>query len=254
MSDVPFAPPPPPVAVKRPPAGPVLVLAPHPDDETMGCGGTLALHADQGDPIHVLFVCSGIQGDPDAYFPRESVTAIREEEARAAGAELGVGRFTFLGYPDNLSEADFGAVFVGLPTGAEAQRRALVAGFAEKLAGIVSSERPTTVYYPWEGELNPDHWAIGQAVRLLLSTRPDLRDAANWMGYDVWTPSAPDTVVDISSTAETKRRAVLCYRSQLLYRDYEPAIFGLNAYRALFLESGAVYGEGFVGRYREGIV
>lgn len=254
MSDAPFAPPPPPVAVKRPPTGPVLVLAPHPDDETMGCGGTLALHAAQQDPIHALFVCSGIQGDPDGYFPRESVTAIREEEARAAGAVLGIERFTFLGYPDNLSEADFSAVFVGLPPGAEAQRRALVAGFAETLAGVVAAERPRTVYYPWAGELNPDHWAIGQAVRLLRSTRPDLNAAANWMGYDVWTPSAPDTVVDVSSTAETKRRAVRCYRSQLLYRDYEPAIFGLDAYRALFLEPGAVYGEGFVGRYRESVV
>jgi LmbE family N-acetylglucosaminyl deacetylase len=229
----------------------VLVLAPHPDDETMGCGGTLALHAAQGDAIHALFVCSGIQGDPDGYFPRADVPRLREEEARAAGAELGIERFTFLGYPDNLSEADFGAVFPGLPPGADAQRRALVAGFAEKLGAVLDTERPRTVYYPWEGELNPDHWAVGQAVKLLRETRPDLRSRTAFLGYDVWTPSAPNVVVDISSVAERKRRAVACYRTQLFYRDYGPAIFGLDAYRALFLEPGATFGEGFVGEYLE---
>jgi LmbE family N-acetylglucosaminyl deacetylase len=252
VSDAPFRPPPPPVAVRKPPRGPVLVLAPHPDDETMGCGGTLALHARQGDPIHVLFVCSGIQGDPDGYFPREQLPALREAEAREAAADLGVGKLTFLGYPDNLSEADFGAVFEGLPAEPEAQRRALVAGFAEKLGALVAEERPNVVYYPWDGELNPDHWAVGQAVTLLRRVRPDLDAASSWMGYDVWTPSPADTVVDVSDAIEAKVRAVRRYRTQLHYRDYEPAVLGLDAYRAMFLETGATYGEGFVGRYRAG--
>jgi N-acetylglucosamine malate deacetylase 1 len=246
-----FGPPTPPVAVKKPPRGAVLVVAPHPDDETLGCGGALALHARQGDPIHVLFVCSGIQGDPDGYFPRERLTETRQEEARAAAAILGVGRLTFWGYPDNLSGADY-SVFGDLPADPEAQRRALVAGFATKLAELIAEERPATVYHPWSGELNPDHWAAGQAVALLRSTRPDLDAASSWMGYDVWTPSPADTVLDVSDVIAVKLKAVREYRTQIFYRDYEPAILGLNAYRALFLEAGATYGEGYVGRYRGG--
>ena len=46
-----------------PAAGRVLVVAPHPDDETLGVGGTLALHADRGDPVHALFVTTGVNGD-----------------------------------------------------------------------------------------------------------------------------------------------------------------------------------------------
>lgn len=247
----PFEPPRPPVAVRRPPRGPVLVIAPHPDDETMGCGGTLALHARQGDAIHAVFVCSGVQGDPDGYFPRASLPEIRQEEARAAAAELGIGRLTFCGYPDNLSDADY-TQFENLPAGAEAQRRALVAGCASRLAEIVAADRPATVYYPWDGELNPDHWAVGRAVTLLRATRPDLAEASSWLGYDVWTPCAADVVVDVSDAVDAKVRAVRAYRSQLIYRDYEPAVLGLDAYRSLFLEPGATYGEGFVGRYREG--
>ena len=51
---------------------------------------------------------------------------------------------------------------------------------------------------------------------------------------------------------ETKLEAVRCYETQMLYQDYVPAVLGLDAYRSLFLERGATYGEGFIGRYREG--
>ena len=101
----PFRSPPVPAILRAPARGRVLVVAPHPDDETMGLGGTLALHAAQGDPVSVLFVCNGIQGDPEGWFPREEVTRIREAEARAAAAVLGIGDLRFLGYPDTSGMA-----------------------------------------------------------------------------------------------------------------------------------------------------
>ncbi|HYC76319.1 MAG TPA: PIG-L deacetylase family protein [Planctomycetota bacterium] len=251
MSDA-LRPPDPPTAVRTPPRGPVLVIAPHPDDETMGCGGTLALHARQGDPIHAVFVCSGVQGDPEGYFPRDELPALRQAEARAAAEILGVRRLTFWGFPDNLAEADFAATFGDLPRDPAAQRGALLDGFAAKLALVMDEDRPSVVYYPWSGELNPDHWAAGQAVARLRAARPDLDVAASWLGYDVWTPCPAETVVDVSDVMKVKLAATAVYRTQLLYRDYVPAVRGLDAYRSLFLEAGATFGEGFMGRYREG--
>jgi LmbE family N-acetylglucosaminyl deacetylase len=228
----------------------VLVLAPHPDDEAVGLGGTLAWHGEQGDSITVIFVCSGIAGDPEGYFEGRDLAAIRQEEARAAATVLGIGDLRFLGYPDNLSEADFD-VFEGLPDDPEEQRRTLVRGFAGDLERTLESESFDIVYHPWEKELNPDHWAIGQAVVSLIGNRPDLAARISFMGYEVWSPLPPETVIDVSDVIAKKVDAIRCYQSQLFYVDYESRALGVSAYRSILLERGAVYGEAFRGRYRE---
>ena len=66
----------------------VLVIAPHPDDESIGCGGTVALHVQRGDTVNVVFLTSGELGLKQ--FPREKVWKIREAEADAACKVLGV--------------------------------------------------------------------------------------------------------------------------------------------------------------------
>jgi LmbE family N-acetylglucosaminyl deacetylase len=244
-----FSAPPAPAIVKRPPKGRVLVLAPHPDDETMGPGATLVHHARQGDPIHAVFVCSGIQGDPDGLFDRDALPAMRESEARAAGGILGVREFTFFGYPDSLSDADYSHVFGDLPADPEGQRRALIGGLAQKLLELLDAQRPDVVYHPWSGEINPDHWAVGKAVEQARDARPDLARSTSFLGYEVWSPCPADVVVDVSDTFAEKLRAVAEYRTQLAYRDYVPSLSGLAAYRSLLLEAGATYGEAFVGSY-----
>lgn len=241
-----FRAPEPPRILRRPPRGKVLVVAPHPDDETMGLGGTLALHALQGDPVTALFVCNGIQGDPDGWFPRDTIVATREAEARDAARVLGYSDLRFLGYQDNLSDADI-HVFEGLPDDPDDARRALRDGFAAKLAAVLDQEPFTVVYHPWEGEVNPDHWLVGQGVVQLRASRPDLAARVAFLAYDVWGALAPDFVVDISDVMHRKLEAVRCYRSQLHYVDYEHAVLGLDAYRSLFLERGATYGEAFRG-------
>jgi LmbE family N-acetylglucosaminyl deacetylase len=244
-----FKAPPTPVTVERPRKGRVLVLAPHPDDETFGPGGTLVHHSRQGDPIHAVFVCSGIQGDPDGLFPREELAAMREKEARAAGAVLGIERFTFFGYPDNLSDADYSHAFGDLPKEPEAQRRALVSGLAQKLVELIAADRPDVVYYPWIGEINPDHWAVGKAVEQVRETQPAWAARISFLGYEIWSACPADVIVDTSDTLAIKLRAVSEYKTQLAYRNFDPIVCGLGAYRSLLLESGATYGEGFVGTY-----
>src|SRR5258706_2559089 len=76
----------------------VLVIAPHPDDEVIGCGGALCRHADRGDRVSVVFLTSGELGLKR--LPREEAWAIREREATAAAAELGIAALDFWHGPD----------------------------------------------------------------------------------------------------------------------------------------------------------
>ncbi|MBE9572531.1 MAG: PIG-L family deacetylase, partial [Proteobacteria bacterium] len=57
----------------------VLALAPHPDDETIGCGGSLAIHANAGDPVKVVFLTNGARGDTSGKTEKKSYIKIRQE-------------------------------------------------------------------------------------------------------------------------------------------------------------------------------
>ena len=106
-------PPAPPTRLTSPPVkGRVLVLAPHPDDETIGPGGALIQHAAAGDEIHVLFVTAGTSGDPTGAADPAEYAACREREARAAAEVLGVA--DRVGSLETGKDADF-AVLTGAP-------------------------------------------------------------------------------------------------------------------------------------------
>ena len=73
----------------------VLVFAPHPDDETIGCGGSLALHIKAGDPVKVVFLTNGAKGDSSGEIAKESYVELRKDEANKACAFLGVTDLEF---------------------------------------------------------------------------------------------------------------------------------------------------------------
>lgn len=219
-------PPPLPQIATAPFPGRVLVIAPHPDDDVIGCGGAMALHTAQGDPVQVLVVTSGLAGDPDGHVPRDSLRAVREHEARAAGAVLGVEDYMFWGYPDGyqVSEAD-------------------VDQLAQRLGEHVRGLRPDVVYYPWEQETHSDHFAVSIIARRVFTVLP-LRLKA--LGYECWTPCITNWILDITSAMERKAEAIRQHASQTRYTDYVRMARGLNAHRSLYLDSGAGYGEAFV--------
>src|SRR4051794_41593260 len=76
----------------------VIVIAPHPDDESIGCGGTICLHATCGDRVSVVFLTSGELGLK--HLPREEAWRVREREAECAAAVLGIASTRFLRQPD----------------------------------------------------------------------------------------------------------------------------------------------------------
>jgi N-acetylglucosamine malate deacetylase 1 len=216
----------PPIRWSGPPAsGRVLVLAPHPDDETIGVGGTLALHAAAGDPIHVVFLTAGTSGDPTGREDKAAYAAKREREARAACARLGVSAVEFWGFPDNfeVTANDLAAI-------------------TPRVRELIDRVAPAVIYAPHPGEQHSDHHVAAVILARALATVSSPPPA---FGFEVWSASQASIVVDVSSVYETKLAALRCYASQLEHTDIERFISGLNAYRAVFLEKGARYGEAF---------
>ncbi len=189
----------------------VLVISPHPDDETIGCGGTLARHAAEGDVSHVVFLTSGERGGHG--LPAEETKPRRESEARLAAEILGIERVDFWRAKD-------GAVEAGRP-------------LLERLNKTLKKWRPHIVYVPHVGEMHPDHRAAARLVRRAVYPAGTARKGTPEVRmFEVWTPlQTLDHVVDISPYIERKLAAVRSYASQCAVMCFDEAVRGLNRYR-----------------------
>jgi N-acetylglucosamine malate deacetylase 1 len=199
----------------------IVVLAPHMDDEVIGCGGTLARHIACGSHVTVVFLTDGRGGGAAA--GETNIAATRKHEAQLALAELGITRMVFLDAEDGRLGANADLV--------DALRSALVA------------TRPDIVYLPFFLEEHPDHRA---ASALLSEAVSGAGMSFQCHGYEVWTPLFPNCLVRIDETVEAKRRAIGHYQSQLAEADYLHTALGLNAYRSSALADGECrYAEAF---------
>lgn len=204
---------------------PVLVVAPHPDDESLGCGGTIK-HLTLSDvPVDVVFMTRGELGQAAAAEAtrdqKESVAATRSAEAAAACKILGVRNVSFLdGADGGLSDQP---------------------QIADALAEVIAHEPYQRVFCPGPDEDHPDHRAAYRFTRLALERRSPKSDL--WL-YEVWSPLVPNTYVPVGGTIEYKKAAIECHRSQLELLDYTAAFVGLAAYRAIFCR-GARFAEAF---------
>ncbi len=186
----------------------ILLLSPHPDDESLGCGGTLLRHLHRGDQVHVIFLTSGEQGG-HGRSPAET-SRRREAEARAAARVLGLRHFEFWHQPDGALRATVELV--------------------RRLRQKLRSYRPDRIYVTHDREMHPDHRRAARLVRRALSDYPGRRPEV--LMYEVWTPIQQlEEIVDISPWLEQKLRAVRAYRSQCAVVGFVAAVKGLNRYR-----------------------
>jgi LmbE family N-acetylglucosaminyl deacetylase len=209
----------------------IVVLAPHMDDEVIGCGGTLGQHARAGAQICVVFVTDARYVNANAHLPaaererlRTELLAVRKREAHAACEVLGITDLQFI-------DAD--------PAGLEESTTA-----AAKLREILLRIRPSIVYVPVFLDRHPDHRATsGVLLRAVAGTDFSCECRA----YEVWTPLIPNVLVRIDDTMEMKMRALKCHASQLAHTDFVHMSSGLNAYRAAGVPDGAArYAEAFL--------
>jgi LmbE family N-acetylglucosaminyl deacetylase len=176
---------------------PVLVIAAHPDDELLGCGGTAALHARAGDEVTAVIAC---EGESLRYGP--AGVGQNGHMQRAAGT-LGLKDVRQLAFPDQRLDT--------MP----------LTELITPLERIVREVQPAIIYCQYGGDVNRDHQVLFQAV--LVAARPtepcieavyafDTASSTEWAFPRSFTA---DTWVDISETLETKLAAMACYESEV---------------------------------------
>ncbi len=198
-----------------------LVVAPHYDDEVLGCGGLLAQLARGGTEVRVLFLSDG-SGGVEEIDDRAAYAKRRRDESAAALASLGVAHAEHLDLPD-------GQLAQRLDEMTAALQRALL-DFA-----------PDLVLAPSPLEATNDHQAAFAALfRTLSPLRPGdplhaALAAAQVLLYEVNHPGYPDLLVDVSGELPALERAMAAYPSQEERHGYLAAAVGLRRYRAASL-------------------
>lgn len=203
-----------------------IVIVAHPDDETMLCGGTLALLAQRGWELHIACATrgeGGEMGDP-SLCSREELGAWREQEMRCAIRALGAAGVEFLGYVDPV-------------VGADNQLYAFdcePAQVLRQLQGMIAALRPELVItHGTDGEYgHPAHRLLGQIAReAAQSSRPApllYSFSAQAPGREdrVWNRSDPaHLVLDIRPWLDFKEAAALCHATQhaMFFRNHPEA-------------------------------
>lgn len=200
----------------------VLVLAPHADDESFGCGGSLIHHVNNDDHIKIVILTDGSKGDFAGEYTIEDYILKREEEARKACEILGVSDIEFWGNPDRDLRVDENNI--------------------NRMAKLLENYNPTLVYVPSPLEFHTDHRAAANIIwRALQKTKTKCQVAFS----EINTAIRVNSLVDISETADQKKEACDSYFTQLKNIPYTEMSLGLNRFRALTVSASCSYAEGF---------
>lgn len=196
----------------------VLVIAPHALDEALGCGGTMARHAQAGDQVET-FVLFGDGSGADA---------IRREAALQAAALLGTRQPSFAGFAENQAD------------------RVPLSGLIAAIEGAIRHHRPETIYVPWGGGLHNDHRIAAQAAMTAARPLPG-SPIARVYAFEIlssteWAPGAlfrPTRFVAIAETLNAKMAAIAAYAADA---RLSPHARSFEACRALATLRGASVG------------
>ncbi len=212
----------------------VLVIAPHPDDEVLGCGGTIKRLTDSGVRVSVLVASRGKK----TLYPEEKIINVRNQ-ALNAHRMLGVRETFFFDYP--APELDLVSI----------------SELSASISALVIKEKPDAVFLPHHGDIHHDHKAIFNAG--LVASRPVNDCSVKFVfSYEVlseteWAPPfganvfIPQLFVNITSEFSSKIEAMKCYESQI--RNFpnprsEKSLEALANYRGSTV--GVEYAEAFM--------
>lgn len=183
----------------------ILVIAPHPDDEVLGCGGTIKKHTKKGDEVCLCIVTKAYTPDWTKKFIEN-----RKKEIACVNKALGIKKTIFLDLPT-----------VKLDTVPQKKLNDLISECIEWV-------KPEILYIPFGGDLNKDHRLVFEAS--LVATRPnpkysikkilcyEVLSETEWgspLARDMKEIFFPNVYIDISDTLEDKLKAMSCYKSEL---------------------------------------
>ena len=192
-----------------------LVLCPHPDDESLACGGTLKLITCGGGPVDILYMTSGERG----FFPTvqpspaqmAELAVKRQAEAREACRILGVEKVAFLPGRDGMVQTQ--------------------PELTEPIFAAFVAHRYRSVFCPWPFDGHSDHSATYSVLHNVLVRYG--QEVEVWL-YEVWTPMPANRFICIDSTIDVKMEAFNAHVSQSTLLNYRDAFTGLARYRSLF--------------------
>ncbi|PJI41888.1 PIG-L family deacetylase [Ferrovibrio sp.] len=203
-----------PVIMDHPQAKRIAVLAPHPDDEVLGAGGTLVKSIAARIPVSTIYVTTGKPADQ------------MESEARQVAERIG-----------------FDTDFLKF----ELNRIALDRPSLETCAAALKRIGPDCIFLPFLLDDHDDHRRVSELLlRMWQEGLFDPEGVEIW-GYQVYTTLPPNVVIDITETIKHKASAMRCYTSQMQRRDWAHYILGLNAFMSRFLpgSKSPCYAEAF---------
>jgi LmbE family N-acetylglucosaminyl deacetylase len=184
-----------------------LILAAHPDDEVLGCGGTIAKLVDQGESVHVAFLADGVTSrDADAQ------SMLTEREARRAAARkacdiLGAQSVSFADFPDNRMDS------------------VVLLDVVKTIELLIATHKPDTVFTHHAGDVNVDHRRIHEAV--IPACRPqrnhpvrtllffEVPSSTEWQVPGSGAAFEPYWFVDVSDVLPRKLAALDAYSAEL---------------------------------------
>lgn len=181
----------------------ILVVAAHPDDEVLGCGGTIAMHNFQGDKIYVVFMTDGVKSRTQ--FSDEDVIN-RADASKSVQSILNIENMNFLGFEDNKMD--------NVP----------LLQIVKKLEAIINEIQPTIIYTHHYGDLNVDHQLTHNVVMTACRPLPNFI-VKEIYGFEVlsstdWSNSQkfsfkPNYFVDISKHILKKIGAAKAYNDEM---------------------------------------
>lgn len=200
----------------------VLVLSPHPDDELIGCGGTLCRLLATGAKITILQATDGCRLPSLRGLPRSRRKSVRLEEAERVAAALGARLVVW-------REED-------------ARLRCSAALMAE-LARLMRDLRATHVFTPFLGDRHGDHRALSD---ILAGALPLAGVEPQILQYEVWSLSPASLYCDITACVETLESLLLLYEYAMRVDDFVHFCESRNLARALELTGRPAYVEAFL--------
>ncbi|MCP4896469.1 MAG: hypothetical protein GY906_05790 [bacterium] len=218
-----------PYAVGELRGSPLVVLAPHPDDEVFGCAAALAQAARFGSEAHVVILTDGAaQGDGTS----------RQAESQEAARRLGVSEPRFLGFDDRSLDP-------GEPE------------LLERLRGLLVELRPKVLLVPSTAELHPDHRAVALAVyRILRDASSDAEliaavENTQLVAYEVSSFLRPNLLLDLTADWEAAVAAAEAFGSQNEILPYLEVFSAVTAARRLTLPETVQRAQAFFDVDRE---
>lgn len=189
----------------------VLILSPHPDDETLGCGGFIRKILNKGKKVSIALLTDGCKGGREI-----ELVEVRRKEFNLAIAQLGNPQVYLLNYPDDELEKYFSEC-------------------SWKISKIIETVKPKIIFIPYIFDYASDHLITKDILLNSLGSLSSVREIEMVSMYEIWTPILyPTHYINISDEMEIKCAAIDHYKSQQKAFGIKEKIITLNKLRAEF--------------------